>query len=49
MLICTIVCNDFVYDLCDLESAGFSVVANHIVKGMNFPINFEVSINYTRC
>ena len=41
--------NDFVYDLCDLESAGFSVVANHKVKYMNFPLNFNASMNYTHC
>jgi len=25
----------FVYDLCDLESAGFSVVANQLFKDIN--------------
>ena len=44
-----IVANGFVYDLCDGKSAGFSIVANHIVKGMNFPINLNVSMNYTHC
>ncbi len=28
--------NGFVYDLCDLESAGFSVVANQLFKYINF-------------
>ena len=28
--------NGFVYDLCDLESAGFSVVANQLFKYIKF-------------
>jgi hypothetical protein len=27
--------NGFVYDLCDLESAGFSVAANQLIKDIN--------------
>jgi hypothetical protein len=30
--------NGFVYDLCDLESAGFSVVANQELKYIKFLI-----------
>ena len=37
------------YDLCDLESAGFSVVANQLVKGSIFSMKEKVSIDYTRC
>ena len=41
--------NGLEYDLCDLESAGFSVVANHTVKDINFSLKFNVSMNYTHC
>jgi len=30
-----IVANVFVYDLCDLESEGFSVVANQLIKDID--------------
>tara|TARA_R110002073_G_scaffold334073_1_gene522787 strand:- start:295 stop:519 length:225 start_codon:yes stop_codon:yes gene_type:complete len=40
-LFVNIIANGLEYDLCDLESAGFSVVANHIVKGNNFSMKFK--------